>query len=123
VTVIYSTHYMEEASRLCCRIGIIDHGKILALGNLEQLLGSLSFQDEIRFPAGAETANLCAELCAWGELATADGLHRFRPRAGFPLSLFYQATERHALPSRLFASQRPTLEAVFLQFTGKQLRE
>ncbi|HEY3755059.1 MAG TPA: ABC transporter ATP-binding protein [Opitutaceae bacterium] len=39
MTVIYSTHYMEEASRLCSRIGIIDHGRMLALGNLDQLLG------------------------------------------------------------------------------------
>jgi len=38
VTIIYSTHYMEEAERLCSRIGIIDHGKILALGTLEELL-------------------------------------------------------------------------------------
>src|SRR5215211_5915403 len=38
LTVIYSTHYMEEATRLCSRIGIIDHGKLLALGTLDNLL-------------------------------------------------------------------------------------
>jgi len=39
LTVIYSTHYMEEAARLCSRIGIIDHGKMLALGTLDELQG------------------------------------------------------------------------------------
>jgi len=39
LTVIYSTHYMEEAARLCSRIGIIDHGKVLALGTLDELQG------------------------------------------------------------------------------------
>ncbi|HZZ59392.1 MAG TPA: ABC transporter ATP-binding protein [Opitutaceae bacterium] len=39
MTIIYSTHYMEEASRLCSRIGIIDHGRMLALGSLDGLLG------------------------------------------------------------------------------------
>ncbi|MES1168192.1 MAG: ABC transporter ATP-binding protein, partial [Oleiharenicola lentus] len=50
LTVIYSTHYMEEATRLCSRIGIIDHGKIPALGTLDQLLLKLPFEEEIRFP-------------------------------------------------------------------------
>jgi ABC-2 type transport system ATP-binding protein len=123
MAIIYSTHYMEEASRLCSRIGIIDRGKILALGTLEELLRMLPFEEEIRFPTGSQTAGLCAELAGLGELATEEGLHRFRPRAAFRLSEFYQATERHAIPPRLFASQRPTLEAVFLQLTGKDLRE
>jgi len=39
MTIIYSTHYMEEATRLCSRIGIIDHGQVLALGTLDQLQG------------------------------------------------------------------------------------
>ena len=51
LTVIYSTHYMEEATRLCSRIGIIDHGKLHALGTLDELLTKLPFEEEIRFPA------------------------------------------------------------------------
>jgi ABC-2 type transport system ATP-binding protein len=123
VTVIYSTHYMEEATRLCTRIGIIDHGKILALGTIDELLGKLPFDEEIRFPATAETATLSAELAGSGEIATVDGVHRFRPRTGYSMSSFYSLTEEHALPPRLFTSQRPTLEALFLQLTGRVLRE
>lgn len=123
LTIIYSTHYMEEATRLCSRIGIIDHGRILALGSLDALLTQLPFDEEIRFPATAATAVLCAELVPQGELVTEDGVHRFRPRAGFPLSTFFGLTERHGLAPRLFESQRPTLEALFLHLTGRTLRE
>jgi ABC-2 type transport system ATP-binding protein len=123
VTIIYSTHYMEEAVRLCSRIGIIDHGKILALGTVEELLKRLPFEEEIRFPATAELAGLCADLQGCGELATVQGQHQFRPQPNYRLSAFYLATERHHLPSRLFTVQRPSLESVFLQLTGKALRE
>ncbi len=123
LTVIYSTHYMEEATRLCSRVGIIDHGKILALGTIDELLARLPFDEEIRFPATPQTLALCAELGSSGEVATVDAVHRFRPRAGYAMSAFYALTERHGLPARLFTSQRPTLESLFLQLTGRNLRE
>jgi ABC-2 type transport system ATP-binding protein len=123
LTVIYSTHYMEEATRLCSRIGIIDHGKILALGTLEELLTKLPFEEEIRFPATTETLALTAQLSEEGELATIDGVHRFRPRPDHKLSRFFSLTESLGLPPRLFTSQRPTLEALFLHLTGRNLRE
>jgi ABC-2 type transport system ATP-binding protein len=123
LTVIYSTHYMEEATRLCSRIGIIDHGKILALGTLDELLTRLPFEEEIHFPATAASHALAAQLGSHGEIATVDGRHRFRPRADFKLSTFYTLAETHALPPRLFTQERPTLEAVFLHLTGRKLRE
>lgn len=123
LTIIYSTHYMEEATRLCSRIGIIDHGKILALGTLDELLTKLPFEEEIRFPANAETAAFAARLPSQGELTTLDGTHRFRPRPHAKLSEFYAQTEALALPARLFTSQRPTLEALFLHLTGRNIRE
>jgi ABC-2 type transport system ATP-binding protein len=123
LTVIYSTHYMEEATRLCSRIGVIEHGRILALGTLDELLARLPFEEEIRFPADAATAGVAAQLAAHGDLATMDGLHRFRPRPGYPLSAFFTLTEAAGLPPRLFISQRPTLEALFLHLTGRTLRE
>jgi ABC-2 type transport system ATP-binding protein len=123
VTIIYSTHYMEEAERLCSRIGIIDHGRILALGTLDELLTRLPFEDEITFPANSETAPLAAQLATMGEITAIDGTHRFRPRPGYPLSAFFTQTESLGLPPRLFVSQRPTLEALFLHLTGRKLRD
>ncbi|HWL14094.1 MAG TPA: ABC transporter ATP-binding protein [Opitutus sp.] len=123
VTIIYSTHYMEEAERLCSRIGIIDQGRILALGSVDELITQLPFEDEITFPQNATTAPLLPRLGDHGEVSSSNGTHRFRPRAGYPLSAFFALTESLGLPPRLFVSQRPTLEAVFLHLTGRRLRE
>lgn len=123
LTIIYSTHYMEEATRLCSRIGIIDKGKILALGSLDQLLMQLPFEEEIRFPANEDTAWLAQQLASQGTIITVDGVHRFQPRPEYKLSAFYQLTESRNLPARLFTSQRPTLEALFLYLTGRTIRE
>lgn len=123
LTIIYSTHYMEEATRLCSRIGIIDHGKILALGTLDELLTQLPFEDEITFPASEATAPLARAVAAQGTLVTDHGLYRFRPAPGHHLSTFFACAEEHRLPPRLFGHQRPTLEALFLHLTGRTLRE
>ncbi|MFI5356057.1 MAG: ABC transporter ATP-binding protein [Opitutales bacterium] len=123
LTIIYSTHYMEEATRLCSRIGIIDHGHLLALGTLDDLLARLPFEEEIRFPAGATTAAFANQLATQGELTTIESVHRFRPPPDYKLSVFHTLAEAHALPARLFTSQRPSLEALFLHLTGRTLRE
>lgn len=123
LTIIYSTHYMEEATRLCSRIGVIDRGKILALGSLDDLLDRLPFDDEIAFAATAGTLELATALRAHGTVGLEDGTYRFGPPAGFPLSEFYALAERHCVPARVFAHERPTLEAVFLHLTGRTLRE
>jgi ABC-2 type transport system ATP-binding protein len=117
LTIIYSTHYMEEATRLCSRIGIIDHGRIHALGTLDELLLQLPFEEEIRFPIEAATEGLARQLAAGGAVTPAGDFYQFR------LSEFYTLTESLGLPARLFTSQRPTLEALFLHLTGRQLRE
>jgi ABC-2 type transport system ATP-binding protein len=123
LTIIYSTHYMEEATRLCSRIGVIDHGKLLALGTLDELLTRLPFEEEIRFPANAATAEFATRLANHGEILLVEQNHCFRPRSDFPLSAFYALSETHGFPSRQFVTQRPSLEALFLHLTGRTLRE
>ena len=123
LTVIYSTHYMEEATRLCSRIGIIDHGRIPAIGTLDELLLQLPFEEEIRFPVDASTAVLAGELAHCGVVEQVEEHYRFRPQPGYPLSRFFTLTESLGLPARHFASQKPTLEALFLHLTGRTLRE
>ena len=123
LTIIYSTHYMEEAERLCSRIGVIDHGKILATGTLDELLARLPFEEEIRFPADATTAALAERLTQHGTLALDHGQHRFHPHPDLKLSAFFALVESTGLPTRLFTSQRPSLEALFLHLTGRDLRE
>ena len=123
LTIIYSTHYMEEATRLCSRIGVIDHGKILALGTLDDLLAKLPFEDEIGFPATAATSAFATALAHHGSLASDASMHRFGPRPDYRLSHFYALAEQHGVSTRTFAHERPTLEALFLHLTGRKLRE
>jgi ABC-2 type transport system ATP-binding protein len=123
LTIIYSTHYMEEATRLCSRIGIIDHGKVLTLGTLDELLAQLPFDDAISFPATPVTAALAGALDDHGLVTSDSSTHHFAPRAEFRWSQFYTLAERHEVSPRLFAHERPTLEALFLHLTGRKLRE
>jgi ABC-2 type transport system ATP-binding protein len=123
MTVIYSTHYMEEATRLCSRIGIIDHGKILALGTLDELLHRLPFAEEVTFPRTGTTAAVAGALREFGELVEAPDQCRLRLRAEVRLSRVFAAAEATGVPDRLFQLKRPTLEDVFLHLTGKSLRE
>ena len=52
-TVLITTHYMEEAERLCDRVGIVDHGKMIALGTPRELIASLGGQEVVEFSTGA----------------------------------------------------------------------
>jgi ABC-2 type transport system ATP-binding protein len=123
LTIIYSTHYMEEATRLCSRIGIIDHGKLLALGTLDELLAQLPFEDEITFARDRATDTFAASLARLGTIAQSESNLRFRPHLDARLSEFYALAETHRIPARAFAHQPPTLEALFLHLTGRTLRE
>jgi len=123
MTIIYSTHYMEEAERLCPRIAIIDHGRILEQGSLESLLAKLPRSEELRFPADERTAALLPALAGRGDLFTEGAEHHFVPGADMPLSAFFAATEKLNLAAHLFTRRRTSLENVFLHLTGRSLRE
>lgn len=122
-TIIYSTHYMEEAARLCSRIGILDHGRLLAEGTLAELLARLPFDEQISFPATPDTAELAGQLAGLGSLVEEPDQYHFFPASGSRLSAFFTLTETLGLPPQLFTLQRPTLEALFLHLTGRTLRE
>ena len=99
-TVIYTTHYMEEAERLCDRIAIVDAGRLLALGTLQELVA-----------AHGGTPTLVVRT---------DGGER-RLQAADPLA----ALNAVAATARVldFHVERPTLEQVFLRLTGRTLRD
>lgn len=123
LTVIYSTHYMEEATRLCSRIGIIDHGRILALGTLDELLTQLPFAEKVGFPRTGETAAAAAALRSFGKLTEAGDQYHLELDPAVRLSQVFAAAEAAGLPGRWCTLQRPTLEDLFLHLTGKSLRE
>jgi ABC-2 type transport system ATP-binding protein len=99
-TIIYTTHYMEEAERLCDRIAIVDAGKLLALGTLDELLAA---------HGGAPTL-----------IVQSRGEER-RLRVADPLAELNRLAATS--PVERFQMERPTLEQVFLHLTGKSLRD
>ena len=125
VSLLYTTHYMEEAERLCDRIAIIDHGRIIASGTLEDLvrktLGSrkavtleatspipTSLAEKLRRLSGAVNGTKVT-------LSVDDAATGVRDL----LALF----DAEKVGVRDLALKSPTLEQVFLQLTGRELRE
>jgi ABC-2 type transport system ATP-binding protein len=99
-TIVYTTHYMEEAERLCDRVAVIDHGRLLALDTVPTL---------IRRHGGASV--LVAEVNGREE----------RIETAAPLADLNRLASSAALGP--FHVERPTLEQVFLRLTGRQLRD
>ena len=99
-TILYTTHYMEEAEKLCDRVGIIDQGKLLALDTVQGLIAAHGGRSTLVFSEnGAET-----------RLETDD-----------PVSELGRLGDR-ARHGR-FRLEQPDLEAVFLRLTGRKLRD
>jgi ABC-2 type transport system ATP-binding protein len=123
MTIVYSTHYMEEATRLCSRIAIIDHGRLLALGTLDELLTHLPFSELVRIARNDQSTAQMQALAEYGEITKAEDAYLFKLRDGLRFSEFFAAAEELGLPYRYFNIRRPTLEDLFLHLTGKNLRD
>ncbi|TAK55708.1 MAG: ABC transporter ATP-binding protein [Bacteroidetes bacterium] len=122
-TIIYTTHYMEEAERLCDRIAIIDSGVIIAEGTLATLLEQLPFDETISIAKNRETTSRLEAFKELGNLIEHDELYEFEPAHGMQLSIFFQQLERHNISYRSIEMRKPTLEALFLHLTGRKLRD
>ena len=123
LTVVYSTHYMEEATRLCSRIAIIDHGKILADGTLNDLLGHLPSSEQINLPVNATTTAALPDLAPFGTVVSTEEFHALAVRPGTALSAIFAEIEKHQIPTHTCTLTRPGLEDVFLHLTGSAFRE
>jgi ABC-2 type transport system ATP-binding protein len=125
--VLYTTHYMEEAETLCDRLAIVDRGKIIAAGTLDELRALLAERDLLRlsgvFPVGAAKA----------ALEHIDGIEVLQADEGLLILALAEASRR--LPAVFAALQaagaemhgttltQPSLESLFIKLTGKELRE
>ncbi len=123
--VLYTTHYMEEAESLCDRLGIIDHGKLIAQGTLAELRSMLGERDILRL-TGAFRPDQVREALARIEgveiihadesqlsLAMSDASHR--------LPLIFGAL--NGAEVRGTTLTQPSLESLFIKLTGTELRE
>jgi len=122
MSVIYTTHYMEEAERLCDRIAIIDYGRIIALGSKDELIhgafGSRS-QVVVRF---AHTDAVLPWIERRGGRAV-DGTAQFTIDQPTEIAGLLQAAANEGHEPVDVSLHRPNLESVFLQLTGRGLRE
>jgi ABC-2 type transport system ATP-binding protein len=118
-TIVYTTHYMEEAERLCDRVAIMDRGKILALDTVDGLLRAHGGAPtvEIVFAGGSTPGR--ADLAPYG--GDWDG-PRWRVRHERPIDVLQQAMSGHDAFSHV-SIERANLETVFLQLTGRTLRD
>ena len=127
ITVLLTTHYMEEANSLSDRLAIIDYGRVLALGSPEKLKATLGahtiFNLKLRSLEGLEP--LAAKLRARPDVTSAevtpDGLRVIAANSDGLLPELVQATAGHGL--RDLQITEPSLETVFIRLTGRDLRE
>ena len=121
-TIIYTTHYMEEAERLCDWIAIIDHGQIIAEGTKEDLVSrAFGARRSVTMHMGATNIDLAAWAAARGGAAQDFVVHCSVEKPAEIAELLESAT-RDGLEVLDVTMQRPNLESVFLHLTGKDLR-
>ncbi len=127
MTVLYTTHYMEEAQELCDHIAIMDHGRVIACGAHEELVRLVGQQTRLDLTLNVDAAHV---LAAWQSI---EGVSRVSAENGLITVL---ADDSNLVLPRLFEAatplsaritsvdiREPNLEAVFLHLTGRALRD
>jgi len=125
VTIILTTHYMEEADYLCDRVAIIDNGKIVALDtpeSLKDMIGADTITLEVQ--SGGEALLGSLQSFTWIEsIAKSNGLIELMvDHAEFRIPEIMQEACKNGAVVRSVGLHEPTLEDVFLKFTGKKIR-
>ena len=122
-SLIYTTHYMEEAERLCDRIAIVDHGRVIAEGTYAELVRS-SFGS--RSQVIARVTGAPEAIAAWttrhnGRIT--DGASEFTIEQPTEVSPLLTDAASAGIELEDLALRRPNLESVFLHLTGRELRD
>jgi ABC-2 type transport system ATP-binding protein len=125
-TVVLTTHYMDEAERLCDRVAIVDRGKVIASGTPKELIASVVGREVVEFEAPHDAV-------FEGDLRALPGIHAVR-RAGAGWALTVDRVhvaipallahlEGRGVPLSALSTHHATLEDVFVTLTGRRLRD
>ena len=127
LTILMTTHYMDEADKLCDRIAIVDHGKIVALDSPLKLKASIPGKNilEVSFSAlpsrWAETLEALPEVA---ELKAEEGIFRISSNNGPRTTVaLIEAARQAGIAVASLSVQSTTLDDVFVHYTGRQLRD
>ena len=127
MAVLYTTHYIEEVEKLCQRVGIIDHGELIAEGTRAELVEMVGERDRILIGADgplAEGARRIAELEGVHEaVVTANAMELLVDDATPLLPRILEALTQSQVSVSGVDVEEPNLEAVFLHLTGRALRD
>ena len=127
MAILYTTHYMEEAERLCDRVGIIDEGRIRAEGTRRELIALVGERDRVSLTASGDlqAAAAAARRVAGVHEATSHegGVELIVTDARVLLPRLLQAVSTDGVTVRSVEVIEPDLEAVFLHLTGRALRD
>ena len=143
MTVLYTTHLMEEAQELSDRVGIMDHGEIIAMGTQSELTQQVGEADRLEFTLGAQTAPDALLARIQQEAAgvtrvlyrppeqpgdessqsTPARLTAFAKRGRTALPLIIQILDASGVDIQSVTVREPDLESVFLALTGRALRD
>ena len=126
-TIFLTTHYMEEAERLCDQVAIIDHGKIIALGSPEELIRHYSEERAIQFEMESPPPMALLEGLPGVSRVVIDGNEAIIYSTDIPatMSATMQLAEQEGMINELrdLHVRQATLEDVFLSLTGRKIRE
>ena len=127
LTVLITTHYMDEADKLCDRIAIVDHGKLVALDSPMKLKASISGSNILEVSFSMTPAGWEERLRALPDVETVSGhdnVFRVATRNGPATTMaLLEAAAQINLPVHSLSVQSTTLDDVFVHYTGRQLRD
>jgi ABC-2 type transport system ATP-binding protein len=125
--ILLTTHYMEEAERLCDQVAIVDHGRVIALGTPRELVASLSAEHVVEFAAAPGVAVREEALHQVDGVEAAvrrDGTYRIRvAELHRAVPALLAELHRQGVQLTELRTHSATLEDVFVELTGRHLRE